>query len=227
MGMDPITALHATNHFRRNRTHYRKVRNELLFTRKKFENSDMSVKVEMLQKSHAWAVLSVQTPVNVHEKAFRNLFANGLPLSVSEIRDSIKSCNYYKNKADYIMDSLQSGREWEKVANLLMSDELDKAHKFVLDNFKGVGPAKAPFVLAMLGFTEKMCIDTNVMQATGTERPTTVVVEKYEAAVDEIKSHFPTLVEETGSSFLFQWALFDYQRGDTSDHKVFFKEVAW
>jgi len=225
--MDPITALLATNHYRRNRTHYRKVRNELLYTRNKFKSADMSEKVTMLQKSHAWAVLSVQTPVSVHEKAFRNLFANGLPRSVSEIRDSINSANYYKNKSDYIWDSLQRGRDWETVANLLMSDELDKAHKLILDSFKGVGPAKAPFVMAMLGFTEKMCIDTNVMKATGTERPSTVVVEKYEAAVDEIKSYFPTLVEETGSAFLFQWALFDYQRGDTSDHAVFFKEVAW
>lgn len=225
--MDPITALLATNHYRRNADHYRKVRNELLFTRKKFESADMSEKVTMLQKSHAFAVLSVQTPVNTHEKAFRNLFANGMPLNLNEIKDSIKSCNYYKNKASYIWDSLQRGREWETVANLLMSGELDKAHKFTLDNFKGVGPAKAPFVLSMLGFTEKMCVDTNVMQATDTERPNTVVVEKYEAIVSEIMSHFPTLVKEAGSPFLFQWALFDYQRDDLSDHKVFFKEVAW
>lgn len=225
--MDPITALLATNHYRRNRTHYRKVRNELLYTRNKFKSVDMSEKVLMLQKSHAFAVLSVQTPVNIHEEAFRNLFANGLPHSEKEIRDSINSANYYKNKASYIWDSLQRGREWETVANHLMSDELDKAHKFALDNFKGIGPAKAPFVLSMLGFTEKMCVDTNVMQATDTERPNTVVVEKYEAIVSEIMSHFPTLVEETGSPFLFQWALFDYQRGNTSDHKVFFKEVAW
>jgi len=224
--MDPITALLATNHYRRNRTHYRKVRNELLYTRNKFKSADMSEKVTMLQKSHAWAVLSVQTPVNIHEQAFRNLFANGIPQSVEEIRDSINSCNYYKNKANYIMDSLIRGKEWEKVACMLKTGELDKAHKHILDNFKGVGPAKAPFVMAMLGFTEKMCIDTNVMQATGVERPTTVVVEKYEAAVDEIKSHFPTLVKETGSAFLFQWALFDYQRGETSNHKVFFSEVA-
>lgn len=185
----------------------------------------METRVSMLQKSHAFAVISVQTPVSVHEKAFRNLFANGAPQSLDEVRDSIKSCNYFKQKSRYVWDSLQRSDDWKEVARMLVKGELDDAHKFILDEFMGVGPAKAPFVLSMLGFTEKMCVDTNVMQAVDAERPTTVVVEKYENIVSDIMSHFPTLVSEAGSPFMFQWALFDYQRNDMSTHDIFFTEV--
>jgi endonuclease III len=223
--MEKQTPMNAVNHFRNNRGHYRFVRSQLSAMRQKFDYSDISEKVELLQKSHAFAVLSVQTPVDYHELAFRNLFANGLPLSESEIRDSVNMVNYYKNKSSYIWDSLQKGREWEKVASMLEDRKIDEAHKYVMDTFKGVGPAKAPFVLSMLGFTEKMCIDTNVANIANIERPNTVVVEKYEKIVSEIKDMFKTLAKETGSSFLFQWALFDFKRGELSKHQVFYNEM--
>jgi len=223
--MEKYTPMLATNHFRNNSAHYTRVRAQLSATRQQFIDSTIGAKVRLLQKSHAFAVLSVQTPVSAHEKAFRNLFSNGLPLSEEEIRGSINMTNYYKNKASYIWDSLQSGRKWEKVATMLTNGNIDKAHKFTLDEFLGVGPAKAPFVLAMLGFTEKMCIDTNVQQIAEIEAPSTVVVERYEKMVQKVKDSFKTLARETGSSFLFQWALFDYQRNDLSLHRIFYKEV--
>ena len=223
--MEQHTPMLATNHFRNNNSHYTHVSAQLSATKQKFADSTIGEKVRLLQKSHAFAVLSVQTPVSAHERAFRNLFANGLPLSEKEIRDSINMTNYYKNKASYIWDSLQSGRKWEKVATMLTNGNVDQAHKFTLDEFLGVGPAKAPFVLAMLGFTEKMCIDTNVQQVANVDRPNTVVVDKYEKIVQSVKDSFKTLARETGSSFLFQWALFDYQRNDLSSHRIFYKEM--
>jgi len=223
--MEQHTPMLATNHFRNNADHYTQIRAQLSATRQKFMDSDIGGKVRLLQKSHAFAVLSVQTPVSAHETAFRNLFSNGLPLSEQEIRDSINMTNYYKNKASYIWDSLQKGRVWEEIANMLTNGNIDKAHKFTLDNVKGVGPAKAPFVLSMLGFSEKMCIDTNVAQIAEIEPPKTVVVEKYEKIVDGIKDQFKTLARETVDSFMFQWALFDFKRNELSDHQVFYREM--
>jgi len=223
--MEKYTPMLATNHFRNNSDHYTRVTAQLSATRQKFTDSTIGEKIRLLQKSHAFAVLSVQTPVSAHETAFRNLFANGLPLSEQEIRDSINMVNYYKNKASYIWDSLQKGRSWEKAANLLTNRKFDEAHRYILDTFKGVGPAKSPFVMSMLGFSEKMCIDTNVAQIAEIEPPKTVVVQKYEDIVEGIKNQFKTLAKETGSSFLFQWALFDYKRGDLSNHEVFYREM--
>jgi len=108
---------------------------------------------------------------------------------------------------------------------MIEDGDIDKAHKFILETFKGVGPAKAPFVLAMLGFTEKMCIDTNMVNAFGLDgHPSTVVVERYESICETLRDKMPTMKELT-SPFLFQWTVFDYQRGEVSHHDVFYDSL--
>jgi|APHM01.1.fsa_nt_gi hypothetical protein len=223
--MEQHIPLLATNWFRNNHEHYVKVRARLSAIHQKFMEASMSEKVLMLQKSHAFSVISIQARVQEHEQAFKQLFANGLPHTEQEILNSIDNVIYYNNKASYIWDSLTNGKEWEKIARLLMNDDVDKAHKRMIDNIRGLSTVKAPFCLAMLGFTEKMCIDTNIANLMGIEKPTTVVIERYNQTVESLKSKFQTLVKETKDNFMFQWVLFDYVRNELTLHDTFFNEL--
>lgn len=177
----------------------------------------------MLQKSHSFAVISVQTPVSVHENAFSQLWENDQPLEV--ISDALSTVNYKNQKEDYIRHSLDNPQLWDDVAHLLENNRIDDAHKFTLDNMKGVGPAKAPFVLSMLGFEEKMCIDTNIVNAFDLDgHASTVVVEKYDNLCKSIRDKMPTMRDMT-TPFMFQWVTFDYQRGTVSSHDCFYDSL--
>lgn len=226
VGMEQHVPMNVVNHFRRNRDDYSQIESRLSDVREKVETSDMDTAVRMLQVSHSFAVLSVQTPVDVHERAFTNLWQNvGVTDSYDDIAEAINECNYYKNKARYILDSFQRKEDWKEVVELLRAGEIDKAHKMILDEFLGVGTVKAPFTLAMLGYTEKMCIDTNVANVVGLEeKPNTVVVDKYESICESVREMFP-LLQEIADPFIFQWVVFDYKRGNISHHETFFNVV--
>ena len=221
--MEQHTPLHVTNHYRRNADTYAEISDRLDTTRETFLSADTSTQIRMLQKSHSFAVISVQTPVHIHEEAFTALWASDDPLD--NIDEALSSVNYRNNKTDYISHSMTHGHLWADVADMLEAGRLDEAHKFVLDTFKGVGPAKAPFTFAMLGFTEKACIDANIVNIMGLEsHVSTVVVEKYDAIVQGLRDKMPTLRDET-SPFLWQWIVFDYQRGEISKHDTFYNIV--
>lgn len=217
--------MHVVNWYRNNYEHYKQVRAKLSAIQQKFSNASMTEKVIMLQKSHAFAVISIQSDVKQHEKAFKKLFKNGIPETKKEIENSINNVIYWRHKSTYIYESLNKVNEWKKIARMLTSNNIDKAHKYIIDNIKGVSTAKAPFVLAMIGFTEKMCIDTNICKLMDIEKPTTVVVERYEEITQKIKDKFKKLVELTYDSFMFQWVLFDFTREKLEGHETFYKEL--
>lgn len=222
--MEQHTPLLVTNHYRRNTETYTEIENRLMETRERFLNGSTSEQIRMLQKSHSFAVISVQTPVHIHEEAFTKLWQSDKPLD--NLESALSSVNYRNQKAEYIRHSLANGHLWAEVADLLVAGKLDVAHKMVLDTFKGVGPAKAPFTFAMLGFTEKACIDANVIGAMGLDdHVSTVVVEKYDAIVESLRDKMPTLKEET-SPFMWQWIVFDWRRGEISTHDAFFNVVS-
>lgn len=219
--MKATTPMHVTNHYRRNSADYAEISERLSETRSLFFDAPRSEQIRMLQKSHSFAVISVQTPVHIHEQAFTELWSGDDPLE--NLDDALSSVNYRNNKERYIRHSLTHGHLWADVVDRLENGEIDAAHKYILDTFKGVGPAKAPFTLAMLGFTEKACIDANVINAMGLdEHVNTVVVEKYDAIVEKLRDKMPTLKEET-SPFLWQWVTFDWQRGEISKHETFYQ----
>jgi thermostable 8-oxoguanine DNA glycosylase len=219
--MKGTTPLHVTNHYRRNQDDYDEISARLERTREAFLSADTYDQIRMLQQSHSFAVISVQTPVHIHEESFTKLWENDTP--IADMDDALSSVNYLNQKKEYITHSLTHAHMWVDVIDLIEAGDLDAAHKYVLDNFKGVGPAKAPFTLSMLGFTEKMCIDANVINAMGLdEHVSTVVVEKYENICAKLRGKMPTL-NETVSPFMWQWIVFDWQRDEISKHKPFFE----
>jgi thermostable 8-oxoguanine DNA glycosylase len=219
--MDEVTPLLVTNHYRRNKDQYNSIEARLKQMRAQFHKADPSEQIRMLQKSHSFAVISVQTSVDIHEDAFTKLWANGTPSK--DLESALESVNYRNKKANHIRHSLRNGHKWAKVAQMLDEDSVDEAHKFILDEMKGVGPAKAPFTLAMLGFTEKACIDANIVSAMGLdEHVSTVVVEKYDNIVETLRDKMPTLKQET-SPFMWQWVTFSWNRGEISTHDTFYE----
>jgi thermostable 8-oxoguanine DNA glycosylase len=219
--------LHVTNHYRRNKSDYNEISARLDKTRQTFMDADTSEQIRMLQQSHSFAVISVQTPVDIHEDSFVKLWDNDTPFA--NLDDALSSVNYRNNKADYITHSLTHGHLWANVVDMIEAGNIDEAHKYVLDNFKGVGPAKAPFTLAMLGFTSKACIDANVINAMGLEEHvSTVVVEKYDSIVESLREKTPTLKEKL-SPFMWQWVVFSWQRqgvsGSPDMHDAWFSQI--
>jgi thermostable 8-oxoguanine DNA glycosylase len=225
--MEQTTPMHAVNHYRKNRSEYDQIDSQLDKTRNQFFSSNRSEQIRMLQKSHSFAVISVQTPVHIHENAFRKLWQNDEPLN--NIEEALQSVNYRNNKEDYIRHSINNSHLWADVTDMLENDKVDKAHKFIIDNMKGVGPAKAPFTLAMLGFKSKACIDGNIIDTMGLEKHVnTVVVEKYDNIIEELRNKMPTLKKLT-SPFLWQWVVFSYTRNGVSGapdmHEVWFDMI--
>lgn len=226
--MQATLPANVTNHYRRNRDTYDRIRTRLSNVRNRFLSASRSDQILMLQQSHSFAVISVQTPVHIHEQAFKNLWSGierGRPPVWNLSDGALDSVNYHKNKADYIRHSLDHGNLWDRVADMLENGQIDTAHKFILDNMMGVGPAKAPFVLSMLGFEEKMCIDTNIVNAFELDgHATTVVVEKYDALCNDLRNQMPTMRDMT-TPFVFQWVVFDYMRGEVSEHDAWFDVI--
>jgi len=214
--MEQTLGANVTNHYRNNREVYNRIQTKLSETKEKFLTGDRDTQITMLQKSHSFAVISVQTPVHIHESAFRKLWSG------NDIETALESVNYNNQKVEYIKHSFKNSDMWGHVSDLLESGDIDIAHKYILDNFKGVGPAKAPFVLSMLGFDEKMCIDTNIVNAFGLDgHATTVVVNKYDSLCQSLRDKLPTM-RELVTPFVFQWVVFDYQRSEVSTHDVFY-----
>jgi len=213
------------NHYRNNKPAYESISANLSETKAAFFSADRSQQIRMLQQSHSFAVISVQTPVEIHESAFSQLWATDEPSE--NLQSALESVNYRNQKERYIRHSLRNGHQWSDVADLLEDGDIDSAHKMILDEFKGVGPAKSPFTLSMLGFESKMCIDANIINAMGLDgHVSTVVVEKYDSICDSLRQKMPTLSSMV-SPFMFQWITFDYQRGNISDHSVFFDVVQY
>lgn len=207
-------------HYTQNKQVYDQIEQKLENTRRKFESTDKQTRRKILRTSHRFAVLSIQTPVNLHEEAFKQL--EGLP---TQQPDALQSVNYWKTKQKWINELDGKTEVLDAISAELLAGNTDTAHKILIDEVKGVGAVKAAFTLAMIGYTTKMCIDTNIQQVAGINEPYSgVVVEKYEQQCRTVKQEFNLLSEEL-SAFMTQWVLFDYQRGEISKHKPFFKAV--
>jgi len=76
-------------------------------------------------------------------------------------------------------------------------------------------------MLAMSGFTEYMCIDSNVGRYAGVEERSGSTTEEYMSLCDEINDGAG--IDE--SPFVTQWAIYDYERGEHARHMVYFNEI--
>lgn len=207
-------------HYQNNRETYDHINQQLEQVRTKFENTDQQTRTAMLRTAQRFAVLSIQTTVELHEDAFREL--EGLE---PKNKDPVKKLNYWKQKIRWINSLDQKTRELKQISELLLEGKIDEAHRLLIDEIKGVGAVKSAFMLAMLGYTSKICVDTHIQQIAGLEEVYSgVVIEKYEEQCNEILEKYDRLKAEL-NPFMVQWILFDMDRGNISMHEPFFKAI--
>jgi len=120
--MEQTLPANVTNHYRRNRDSYEQIESRLAQTRERFMSADREQQIEMLQKSHSFAVISVQTPVHIHEEGFKRLWEVD-DMSKENIVTALKSVNYNRQKSEYIVHSLQHEDLWHEVADMLEAVE--------------------------------------------------------------------------------------------------------
>lgn len=180
----------------------------------------------MLFDSSVFAVMSVQNSINILERAFR---AYDRSDSWKDVQDAMMHVNYGNNKMNYIEhnhDVIMS--DSKEIIDSLERGDVWLAVRRIVEKMKGVSWIKGAFVPAMLGFTEVMCIDTNVAQMVPDESVQASEYkseEEYHEAVNRVMEEFPDLSEEL-SPFMLQWVIFDANRGEgVARHEEWFNAI--
>lgn len=199
------------SHYRTYAETYDRIWSNLDAIYERFEAADRREKTAYLKLSYVSAVLSIKTRVSLHEEAMERLMAG------DSLETAIESVNYHRQKRKYMRRSLRDDRVWKKLVSTLESGDVDRAHEIALDRLDYIGTVKAPFLLAMLGYTEKMCFDSNVVRVTGLDdHPSTSDVREYERMCRKLRGEFPVLSEEI-DPFHPHWIIFDWQRYASTD----------
>lgn len=194
---------------RNNADHYDKTAARLAATKERFLSAERDVQFDMLHKSRAFAVLSIQTKVHKHELAYAKWLING---------EVSKDTMYHNTKADYLQDIDMSA--YHRAIDMLEDGEVEEAWLVIANDFKGTAYVKAAFVLAMLGFENMLCVDSNVAKRCGFDRCRTK--SEYLQFRAEIRRRYSHL---DMSTFMTQWAIFDCERGVPSTHRIWFDSV--
>lgn len=212
-------------HYRRYESVYRQISEELSRVRRVFRNADRFSQKVMLFDSSVFAVVSVQNDISILRQAFRGYCRSD---TWKDVRDAFKSVNYGNNKFDYVRHNFDVifGPTGDKIIDYLEAHDVWGATQIMVENLKGVSWIKAPFVGAMLGFEELMCIDTNVAQMVpDTKASDYKDMSEYRDAVARVKDEYPDLANEV-STFMLQWVVFDANRGDgVARHEEWFEQM--
>lgn len=218
---DPMT------HYERHKDTYDNISRELATTRSTFMSTDRFTQKVMLFDSSVFAVMSVQNDISILRRAFRG-YCNADKWS--EVREVMRGVNYGNNKFGYIRSNFDAifGQLGDSVIRDLESGDVWSAVDTMATKLLGVSYIKAPFIPCMLGFTDVMCIDTNVAQMVSDDRVKAKgyeSVQEYRDAISLVEHEFPGLALEV-STFMLQWIVFDANRGDgVARHEEWFEHI--
>jgi len=209
------------NHYSEHRCAYEYIDSRLRKTRSAVHTSDKQTVKRAVRDSIEYAIISVQTHVDRHEPAF--VETRDDDLSRDEIADRLEShaVQYYNNKARYI-DENRSTVDFGEIAGRVMVDDIDGAHELIMDCL-GVGAAKAAFSLSMLGFDSKMCLDSHTLRMAEMNNRSAdgVSMKEYNEICGKVMEKFDDIDGQL-SPFLYQWLLFDTDRGFVEMHDPFY-----
>jgi thermostable 8-oxoguanine DNA glycosylase len=210
------------SHYVENRPVYDYIEERLRQTRSVFESADNAG--ELLRHSTEYAIISVQTKVSNHEPAF--LETRGVS-DQSEIADIFadNTVMYHNNKARYIAENRDSV-DFNSLASRLKDGEIDAVHESIVDQCLGLGSAKGAFSLSMLGYTEKLCVDSHTANIAGLERDASADAntEEYEQLSQTILDTFSSLADEL-EPFMVQWIMFSADKGSLELHDPYYMWV--
>lgn len=168
----------------------------------------------MLRLSTTYAVLSIQTQLDRHERAFTAYQAGDVSLETAT-----GMTNYGNQKARWLHGSL-ANFDFEEAVTILREKSHMEALRYIEDNFKGLSWTKGAFALCMCGVWELACPDTRTKQHIGYEGRIRTL-DDYCDALDMIDDGLPGDTHP----FIKQWSMFDFERGEHSRHMAFFREA--
>lgn len=210
------------DHYQQNEPVYDHIDARLQSLYNSFADASRPTQRLMLQRSLTFAVTSVQTAVNNHERGYCNSIGQHEQDTIADgLLDA--GVNYYKNKARYIFHNLTEPN-YDRILDEYDAGRLDAMHRAIADECLGVGLRKAGFTMAMVVTDEKLCIDTHVAQFMDLDPDDVydgVVVEKYEQQCDEFIDSLPDELDGL-SRFMKQWVAFDAEIGSVNTHDPYF-----
>lgn len=215
-------------HYQQNKDTYDEIHNRLVETRESFLESNPDSRYRALFDITTYALLTANTPLAQADKSFEIYKSHYPDLDQSELAEDFKNngIGFHQNKSKYIVNNQSAFDEiFVPVDNLLVSNRENNAQSALMDA-QGIGPAKSAFSLAMMGFTDHACLDTNVCQQLGIdpkeyERHT---ADQYKELAQAAFKKVPNLSNEL-PPFMVQWVLFDVNRGSVETHDHWFDHV--
>lgn len=210
-GKDPLV-----DWYERHQLEYAMTEKRLAATKAKFMSVPFSQAVDMHNKLFVWSVVSQQNDT-IDIQADFDLWANK---DVS-MKEAFFQTNYGGMHISWITDTFSDMDTVAEGVKLLRNGKPHEYKRFAAEHFKGVSYIKAPYTACHLGFTDLMCLDTNVSQFLGVD---TYTVEGWEDQED-ICQQVDESLDMDIPPFVKQWCVFDYQRGYHEPHKPIFQAV--
>lgn len=219
-----------TDWFENHANDYQTVLARLNATRDVLMRGPISHAADVLERSYVFAVLSIRTERDRHERAFTAHYAGELTL-----KEAALETVYGGNKKNWLRRTFE-GTDWETLAMAVRTHARAKRHAdlldVVVDNLTGVAHRKAAFMLAMAGLHEFGCIDSNVARYADMGHAGDTAdggrvrfnsAEKYMETSNEIFDS----VNARGDwpPFVKQWAIYDFERGEHARHMAFYREI--
>jgi thermostable 8-oxoguanine DNA glycosylase len=195
---------------------YQAVEDRLSACRNVMLRGRMDSAMRLLKLASVNAVMSIQTSVDRHERAFTMWQAGDRSL-----KTCLQETTYGNQKHDWVSESLATF-DFETCVETLRESGHTAAINYLVDNFKGLSYTKASFTLAMLGVWECACLDSHMRRMLDMDKREYRNVGEYQSYVDKMVEKFNTPFDKP---FLIQWAVWDHARGEHSRHMTFFREA--
>jgi hypothetical protein len=203
---------------------YESVANRLEKTRTVLLDGSIDAAAEVLEKAYVFAVLSIRTERERHERAFTAYYATDITLKEAALKTV-----YGGNKKNWLRRTFEE-TNWTALAHAVRIHAREQRWAVLLDtvvdNLTGVAHRKGAFMLAMSGLYEYGCIDSNVARyADMAEEDGDALsfnsaeeyMETCENVFGTVPTHYPP--------FIKQWAIYDYERGEHARHMAYFHEL--
>lgn len=197
---------------------YEQVLSRLADVRAVTLTGDLADAAQNLERAYVFAVLSIRTAKDRHERAFTRLYAGD-----ASVREAAEDTVYGSQKADWLEAGL-ADTDWRNVALAVRAHVRAGRWEDLLEicqDITGVSYRKWAFTLAMAGVWEMACVDSNVGAYLGVGERDADDADGYADVIARIRDS----VSADVPPFLAQYAIYDYQRGEHSPHMAFFREV--
>jgi thermostable 8-oxoguanine DNA glycosylase len=219
LGVTPETRSALMEWYWDHKEDYRQVRERLRACRNVVESGPLANAAEMLRSSCQFAILSIQTARERHERAFTMLKAGDV-----SIDKAAAETVYHAKKARWLhalelSDAPRAAvKAWREADTSV--DGQRAALDVLVERVKGLSWVKAAFALALVGATSLACPDSRTKDVCEIESRIRTR-QQYFGAVGQIRRCVPV----DAPTFVRQWVAYDYADGEHARHLPFYREI--